>query len=306
MVSNASGAKGYSYNITYTVDKRFRNGFALNANYSYGSAYVVHEPTSSVNLSQWRFVETVNGRNNITRSRSDFSPGHRITAFISKKFSYANNGLATTVSLFYTGQSGAPFSYVYQQGSTANPGPVRDDPSAGGNDLLYIPTAEELQSQTFLSNTVGSGAAAVTYTPQQQKDALETFIQNNKYLNAHRGQFAERNGDRLSFYHLLDLKFAQDFNLKISKRTLQFQLTYDVFNLGNMLNRNWGRTYFTSNDNVQLINFAGYVNAASNLTPQYRFNPQLAQPQSIANISTSSAPSFSARWTSQVGLRLNF
>jgi outer membrane receptor for ferrienterochelin and colicin len=306
LISNApSGRKGYSYNVTYTIDKRFNNGFSVNANYSYGDAYVVHEPTSSVNLSQWRFVETVNGRNSITRSRSDFSPGHRVTAYVSKKFSYANKNLATTITLFYTGQSGAPFSYVYQQGSTSNPGPVRDDPSAGGNDLLYIPTADELQSQTFLSNTVGSGASAVVYTPQQQKDALEAYIQNNKYLSGHRGQFATRNGDRLPFYSLLDLKVAQDFNVKVStKRTLQFQVTYDVFNFGNMINRSWGRTYFLTNDNVQLVNFAGYVNATSNLTPQYRFNPQLVQPS--ANISTSSAPSFSPRWTSQLGLRLNF
>ena len=90
-------------------------------------------------------METVNGRNNIGLSTSDFDQGHRIFAYAGKKFTYAKKMLATTISLVYTGQSGSPLSYVYS-GAV-----IRDDP-AGGNDLLYIPTAAELQGQTFLTN----------------------------------------------------------------------------------------------------------------------------------------------------------
>jgi hypothetical protein len=302
LLTNNKGPKGFSYNLIFTIDKRFQRGFAFNASWSYGESMVVNEGTSSVNLSQWRFIETVNGRNLITRSFSDFSPGHKINAFISKKFEYLNKALATTISLFYTGQSGAPFSYVYSQGSGSNPGPVRDDPS-GGNDLIYIPTASEIQGMTFLSNTV----SGVTYTAAQQQAALESYIQNNKYLNSHRGQFSERNTDRLPFTNILDLKLAQDINLKVSGKVYSFQVTWDVFNFTNMLNRNWGRTYFLSNDNISVIQFAGYVNANTNLTPQYRFNPTLAQPQSLANLSSSNAaPIFNPRWSSQIGFRINF
>jgi len=79
----------------------------------------------------------------------------------------------------------------------------------------------------------------------------------------------------------------------------------DVFNFTNLLNRNWGRTYFLSNDQFRFLEFAGYVNS-TDLTPQYRFNPTLAQPKSIANISTSSSPTYSPRWTSQLGFRISF
>lgn len=301
LLSNNEGEKGFSYNITGTIDKRFQNGFSLNANYSYGESIVMHEQTSSTNLSQWQFMETVNGRNYLTRSTSDFSPGHRVVLFTAKKFTYANKALATTLSLVYTGESGAPISYVY-----SNNTPVRDVANATTtNDLIYVPTAGELQASTFLSNTVGSGASAVTYTPQQQKDALELYIQNNKYLSSRRGQFAERNGDRLPFTHIVDFRLAQDFNIPFGSKRIQFQLTYDIFNFTNFLNRNWGRTYFLSNDQLGVISFAGYA-SATNLTPQYRFTPTLAQPQSEANISTSTAPSFAPRWTSQLGLRVNF
>ena len=301
LVSNAKERKGFTYNYTVSLDKRYTKGFQFNVSYNYGQSVVLHEPTSSVNYSQWRFVETVNGRNYITRSQSDFSPAHRVIAFASKKFSYLNDAMATTISLVFTGQSGSPISYVYAQASGTNPGPVRDDPS-GGNDLVYIPTATELQSMIFTTNTVNG----VAYTQQQQRDLFEQFIQNNKYLSKRRGQYTERNGDRLPFTKLLDVKFMQDFNLRINKKVLQFQITYDIFNFSNMLNRDWGRTYFVSNDNQQILRFAGYVNATTNLTPQYQFNPTFQQPGSDNNISTSSAPSYSARWTSQLGLRFNF
>lgn len=295
LLSNNDGPKGFGFNFTATVSKRTRDGFAFDFNYSFGNATAVNDGTSSVNLSQWRFMETVNGRNFITRSNSDFSAGHRIFAYLSKKFEYANKKLATTITLTYTGQSGNPFSYVYGNNSM-----VRDDGTGGTNDLIYIPTSNDLQASNFLNITNSSGA--VLFTAQQQKDALEAYIMNDKYLRSNRGKFAERNGSRLPFTNIVDLKIAQDFNLKIGNRKYSFQLTYDVFNFGNMLNRNWGRTYFMSNDNFQLIQFAGYV-SATNLTPQYRFTPTITTP---FNVSTTTNAAYAARWISQLGLRFNF
>lgn len=298
LLSNSNGDKGFSYNFTAGIDKRFNKGFAFSINYNYGESIVAHEPTSSVNFSQWRFIESVNGRNYLPLTISDFSLGHKIFAYISKRFEYANKALATTVTLTYTGQSGNPFSYVYQGAA------VRDDPS-GGNDLVYIPTATELQSMIFLNNTLTVNGQSVIYTPQQQKDALETYIQNNKYLNSHRGQFAERNGDRMPFTHDIDLSLKQDFYMKVGSKRVGLQLTWDVFNFTNMINRNWGRRYFIANDQLSVISFAGYV-SATDLTPQYRFNPNLKQPQSENFVSNSVAPSFASRWVSQLGVRINF
>lgn len=297
LLKNAIGSKGFSYNFNVSIDKRFSRGFSFNASYSYGESVVLHEQTSSVNYSQWRQVESVNGRNNLERSVSDFSPGHRFIVFASKKFSYSNNRFATTLSAVYTGESGAPFSYVYGNNTM-----VRDDANATvSHDLIYVPTTNDLQSMDFLPNTVNS----VTYTPAQQRAALDNWIKQNDYLNSRRGQFAERNGDRLPFTHILDLRIAQDFNLMIGKKQVQFQVTYDIFNFTNMLNRDWGRTYFLLNDQLAALSFAGYA-SSTDLTPQYRFNPNLAQPDRQSNINTSSAPGFSARWSSQLGLRINF
>ncbi|HUR10148.1 MAG TPA: TonB-dependent receptor, partial [Flavitalea sp.] len=137
LLSNGIGRKGYSYNFTVGVNKAERNGLGFSANYTYGNSIVLNEGTSSQNNSQWRFMETVNGRNNIVLSTSDFDLGHRITAYISKEFEYFNKLGATRITLFYNGQSGNPFSYVYRNS------PVNDNGSGETNDLIYIPTKSE-------------------------------------------------------------------------------------------------------------------------------------------------------------------
>ena len=88
-------------------------------------------------------METVNGRNFIGRSNSDFSAGHRIFTYLSKKFEYAKKTLATTITLAYTGQSGSPISFTYA-GS-----PVRDVNTGETNDLLFIPTQAQLAGMPF-------------------------------------------------------------------------------------------------------------------------------------------------------------
>lgn len=297
LLGNNRKQTGYSYGITGTVKKYIHTDFTVELNYSYNKAMANNDGTSSVNLSQWRQVETVNGRNYITRSVSDFSGGHRVVAYLNKKFSYAGRKLATTITLSYTGQSGTPFSYVYGIYSM-----TRDDGATGGNDLMYIPTSEELAGMIFLNNTVIDKGVATTYTPQQQKDALEVYILQDPYLRSHRGRYTERNGGRLPFTNIIDMKIAQDVNCRLNGQRFRFQLTYDIFNLGNLLNRNWGRQYFMGNDQFSLLSFAGYV-SATNLTPQYRFTPTMITPYGV---STSTNAAYAARWMSQLGIRLIF
>ena len=149
---------------------------------------------------------------------------------------------------------------------------------------------------TFLSNTVNG----VTYTPDQQKAFFNEYIENDDYLRKRRGQYAERNGARLPFINLLDLKLQQDFNIKVGAKTYQLQLTYDVFNFTNMLNRDWGRVYFLTNDQMNLLSFESFV-STTNLTPQYRFTPQAA-----SRFNISDGVYNSSRWSSQLGVRINF
>jgi hypothetical protein len=199
----------------------------------------------------------------------------------------------TTFSLVYNGQSGNPFSYTYRNS------PVNDVTTSGTNDLIFVPTETQLNDMFFNSNTIG----AKTYTSIEQKALLNDYINNDSYLKKRRGQYAERNGARLPFTNILDLKIQQDFNLKLGAKTYQLQLTYDVFNFTNMLNRDWGRQYFLSFDQYALIQFSGY--RAGTTIPTYRFTP-IPNNAPPYGISISTVPSYSPRYISQLGVRLNF
>ncbi|MCB0741528.1 MAG: hypothetical protein KDB92_10895, partial [Chitinophagaceae bacterium] len=270
------------------IDKAFADGWALNANYTYGNSVVVNEGTSSQNSSQWRYMETVNGRNFLGRSTSDFDLGHRISIYVAKQFKYWQGKMATTVALVYNGQSGSPFSYIMNRGM------VRDYDNFETNDLIYVPTEAELATMVFQQN--GS------LSPNDQRTAYNEYIMNDKYLSTRRGQYAERNGSRTPFTNVIDLKLKQDFNLKLGAKTYQLQLTYNVFNFTNMLSRNWGKQYFASNDQINIIDFRGYV-SSSNLTPQYRFTPAKNFKELI---NLSDGVFNSSRWSSQLGIRLSF
>ncbi|HEY0676830.1 MAG TPA: carboxypeptidase regulatory-like domain-containing protein [Chitinophagaceae bacterium] len=306
LLSNNDGKKGYSYSFTTTIDKAFRNGFAFNANYTYGHSMVLNEGTSSQNNSQWRFMETVNGRNAMELTRSDFDLGHRINAYISKEFTYAKKALATSITFTYNGQSGSPFSYTYR-GS-----PVADDGAGGTNDLIYVPTKQDLadmiaDGQLIAFDPASTNAAnrppnGVNYTPAQQAELLDQFIEGDKYLRKRRGQFAERNGARLPFTHIINMSIEQKFRVKLGGRRTEFSVRYDIFNFTNLLNKDWGRTWFLSNDNFSLIQFVSLENTTTR-KPRYRYIPVNGTPYGV---STSTEPRLAARWISQLTFRVNF
>lgn len=295
LLTNNSGRKGYSYSATAIIQKQTDN-LSFTGSYTYGRSNVLFEITGPQTpiSSQWRNIETVNGRNFATISTSDNDLSHRITTWISKRINYAKKNIATTVSVFYNGQSGPPYSYVYANSM------INDNGRRNENfDLIYIPTAADLIEMNFIPIKDINGH--VLYSPEQQKKFLNAFIENDKYLKRHRGEFAKRNGARLPFTHLVDLRLQQEVIIKCSRKKIQAIITFDVFNFTNMLNRNWGRTWFLTNDSYPLITFEGFINTTT-LTPQYQFRPLNGKPWAIQ---TSTLPGNSARWISQLGVKIN-
>ncbi len=291
LLGNNKNKTGYAYDLTASVTGRLPAGWGLEINYHFGSSKVNNDGTSSVNVSQWKFMETVNGRNELERSVSDFSAGHRVFAVLNKTFHYKIIPATTSISFTYTGQSGSPISYVYGNNSM-----TRDDGSFGNYDLIYIPSEKDLAGMIFLPNMVNG----INYSPQQQKEALENYIQQDHYLATHMGSYAERNGTRAPFTHIIDLRIKHNF--RVGKCGVQ--LTCDIFNFTNFLNRNWGHRYYQPGDNISLIDFAGYT-SSTDLTPLYKFNPRTTDVEKW-NVSTSTTPAYSSRWTARLGIRLTF
>ena len=284
--SNTS--EGKAYNIAFTLAKNFRSDFIdanISGTYSYGKSTVLMDATSSQNSSQWNNTETVNGANYLSLSRSDFDPGRRIVS----------NGNATLkwskftksrIGFFYEGAQGTPISYVYNDS-----GRLLQD-TFSNSALIFIPAT---QSQINLVST-----STNTLTPQQQWDALSAFIESNEYLRGRKGNYAERNGDRLKTSHVIDLKFAQEFTFNVGKKKHTLEFTADIFNFTNLLNKNWGKRYFTSNDQVQLLQQVNFLPGTS--TPTFSFNPTVAK-----NINQLDDVGLnSSRWQMQTGVRYTF
>lgn len=302
LITNAEGKKGYSYNFSAVLDKTFSRGWNATVSYAYGDSYSLFDGTSSQNNSQWRFMEAQNGRNNISLSRSDFAQLHRINAYVSKKFEYLDRKLATTVTLFYNGQSGTPYSYVYSRSLVYD--------ATGGNnettDLIYVPR----NLQEWSKYAIDYLANGNTVTVAQQWEALDKYISDDKYLSKRRGQFAERNGAVLPFSHIVDLKIQQDFNVRTKSDKHTLSVIFDIFNFTNFLNREWGRVYATPGvDSYSLISMDGYtpgiVNGETIYKPRfsYRNNGNTKANDILDNRGSNY---LSARWRGQFTLRYTF
>jgi hypothetical protein len=298
LITNAKSKTGFSYNFSTGIDKSFSSGWAANISYVYGDSYAIFDGTSSQNNSQWRFMESSTGRNNLQRSRSHFSQLHRINAYVSKKFEYLNKNLATTISLFYNGQSGSSFSYVYQGSLIYD----QNGSNSETTDLVYIPKDFADWSRFAVPYTL----SGTTVSVQQQWNALNTFIQNDPYLRNHRGSFADRSGSSLPFSNQVDLQVKQDFvlNKGKSRNTLTVQL--DMFNFTNFLNRDWGRVYTTPGVNTfSLMNMTGYTVAGGIYQPKITYT-NLSNRTAADVLDVRSNAYSASRWRGQVTIRYTF
>ena len=293
-------SEGYAYNISAELSKSTADGLFAKIGYSYGDAYAVNDGTSSTAGSNWRFPPNVQGLNRLDEGRSKYSMGHRILAVVAKTFRYGSKDrkYATTVSLFYNGQSGQPYSWVYF--NTVDPS-GDDQGSNGNNDLIYIPTAAEVSTMRFDAIRQTSGGV-VTYerTEAQQREDLERLISNDKYLSKHRGSTAEKYAVRTPFENVFDFKLVQVIPI-IKQHKLE--ITFDILNVGNLLNKDWGRTYFISNNVATPLTFRKWDAATS--TPFFQYDQRRVKngdgdetPYTINN--------FTSRWRGQLGLRYSF
>ena len=124
--------------------------------------------------------------------------------------------------------------------------------------------------------------------------AFNNYIKGDKYLNSHRGKFAERNSHSLPFVHRLDLHFAQAFYFDNSSQR-RVELTCDVINLGNLLCRSWGMVHRTSNWTLSPLTVTELQSVEGGYRPVYKFTE--------ASYTTDDVLS---RWRMQIGIRVVF
>lgn len=229
--------QGYYFSLTAKLEKQFTSGFFGQIAYTLSEAANLYEGAGDQPVNTWNLIGSVNGPNFPTLGTPNFIVPHRVVAGLSYRKEFLKH-LGTTVSLFYEGSHQGRFSYTY--GGDFN----RDGVN---NDLIYIP--KDPSEITFVNSTING----VTYSPQQQSELFFRFVEQDKYLSKHKGQYAERSGALLPWRNQFDVKLLQDIFTSFLGKRNTLQLSIDVFNFGNLLNSNWGVVQSTTTGGQILI-----------------------------------------------------
>ncbi|MBX9784305.1 MAG: carboxypeptidase regulatory-like domain-containing protein [Chitinophagaceae bacterium] len=311
MLTNTN--RGYRYNITGQLSKSTTlNNYSINWSLAYTYGY--SKDLSNGIRNSWESNYSVNpaiNPNSPQLSFSNFDLRHRIVGVLSNTYKW-NAMNATSLTFFYSGQSGNPYTPVY----VGNPG-------NGGNSspLPYIP--KDRNDIRLVDYTLNGQL----YTADQQWNDLNNLISNDKYLNSRRGQYAERNGMRTPWVHQLDLKILHEFKLSKSNHQKSLQLSLDIFNVLNLINNSWGHINFVTNVNnytVNLLRFAAYsldangnpvavgtpgsVAGKSAGTPASGYIPTFTffKPTGVDGNKYYTTDPINSRWQGQLGIKYNF
>ena len=265
-VTNQS--KDFAYQLTGGVQRKFSGRYEGSVFYTYSRAFDVQAFTSSTAVSQIQFGRPWAGDLlALDPTRSVFEQRHRIVA--TGTYSFPTK---TDVTFIYFGESGQPYDYttggdLNGEGFTAN-------------DPLYIPkNALDPTEITFLQQTYTSRAGVPTvYTPQQQADAFQRFIETTPCLRNNRGHIVPRNACEAPWAHRVNVSGRQSLPSFLGQNV---SLQMDVFNFLNLLNQRWGAQ--PSGGSFQLFNLldyrgrtaapAGQTATLLNTSPTFSFNP---------------------------------
>ncbi len=223
-----NGSRGYYAAFTLKFDKPFSKGFFASIAYTKSLAANLFDGNGDQALGTYQGTQQVKGLNTPNLATAQYVLPDRLVAMISYRKEYLKH-LATTISFYYQGSIDGRYSYVYN-------GDFNRD-GVSGNDLMYIPTSAEVTQMLFTSQTVNG----IVYDQTAQRNLFESFVQQDKYLRSHRGQYAERNGAQVPWRNRVDAKFIQDIFAKMGKSRNTLQFTIDVLNFGNLLNPSWGK-----------------------------------------------------------------
>lgn len=295
--------EGYRYNLTAQLSKtntalNLGGVSALNINWSVAYTYGMSKDLSNGIRNSFQSNFELNPSvtpNSSSLAYSNFDLRHRIVGTIGGAFKW-NTKNVTSLTFFYSGQSGAPYSVIYTSAPFGN---------SSNASLPYIPKD---QSDINLADYKKSDGA--TYTAAEQWTDLNIFIESDEYLKTRRGRYAERNGLRTPWAHEVDMKLMHEFRFNGNSKHV-ITVSFDVFNLLNLLNNDWGHVTFVTNVNNYTVNFLRFVkdgsgkavgSPASGYAPTFNYTPP---PASNGNHYYTNDP-VNSRWQGQLGIKYSF
>ncbi len=208
-------SKGYGYSANVTVNMRPVEGLSLMAAYTHTVSKELTGMPGSNASSVLNYMATVNGPNDPGLHNSEYVTPDRVVA-----------------SLTHDDKSGNHFSFIYEAwrgGYNYSYMTVNDINGDGYNyDSIYIPTDAQVANNEF------------RFVSEDDRDRFMAFVHNDSYLSKHQGEYAEAYSVYSPWVHRLDFSYKHDFKVNVAGSTNTLQLSFDIKNLLNLFNSNWG------------------------------------------------------------------
>jgi hypothetical protein len=277
--------EGHFLNVAAQLRKTFDFGLDAVLSYAFTDARNSLKSTEIASV-LWQNQPVQGDPNKPELSFSEFGQRHRIVGGATYRRTWSP-GLKTSVGVFleiaqgnrFAGAGGNRYSFIYS-------GDVNGD-GYGGNDLIYIP-----RDQSEILFDPFEEAPGDTVFAAEQWSRLDAFIRQDSYLNAHRGQIAERMGALNPWYSNIDLRVLQDFSFPVGPRRHAFQLSLDILNVANLVSSNWGVRKVASASATSPLRLARFDASGA---PVFNFTGPAE--------TYIDDPSPLSRWRAQIGLR---
>ncbi|HLO92857.1 MAG TPA: Oar protein, partial [Burkholderiaceae bacterium] len=252
-------SKGGGNALTLSVGQNLGN-LNWQAAYTYTTATEVSPLTSSTSFSNYANRATKNPNEDVD-AKSAYLVSNRVSGAVNWSKAFFGS-YKTTLGLVYEGRQGKPYSWTFKNDMNGD--------GISGNDLMYVPTAPGSGEVIFM------GAQGTGMTAAQAEAKFWSIVDANPALAKAKGSVIERNSAHSKFVNSFDLRLSQEVpGFKSGHKGV---LTFDFQNVGNMLNKDWGRIdeiVFNQGGNNGgnrrgFVNFAGmkngkYVYAVGNL-----------------------------------------
>lgn len=269
----AQTKKGGGDTLTLSLSQPARDGFSWSAAYTRSTAKEVSPLTSSVSNSNWA-ARSIFNPNEEVEANSAYLVRDRVNAALTFSKAFVP-GYRTTLGLMYEGRRGKVYSWTFNNDLNGD--------GQAGNDLMYIPR--------------GPGSGEVAFTGAGE-DAFWKVVEAYPELNGSRGQVTKRNGSFSPFVNNFDLRFSQEIPGFTAKH--KASVTFDVLNVGNLLNKRWGR-----------IDEVGFQSAGGQARSFVNYGGLDAQGRYIYNVGavedlTTRQAKGESQWSAQITLRYEF
>lgn len=282
-------SRGYGYTLNTMVTAEPVKDLNVMMAYTYTVVKEISGNPGNQAASAWSNQPSVDGPNQLGLQNSQYVTPHKVVASLTYRMPECSTWKGTTFGLYYSGyNNGARYSYVYS-----------NDMNQDGinNDLMYIPASKD---EILFKDGVNG------FTAAEQAEAFWKFVQQDPYLKKHKGEYAEAYSAKNPWVNRFDFKLVKDFYVNVGKTKNTLQLSFDILNVGNLINDSWGVTKNAGSCNYgKILKYEGTDGATNR--PMFSMGANTVDGEKVMYSKTFDKYHHQSNcWQLQVGLRYIF